>query len=296
MKKSSILIAMFAVIAAATAAKAEATIDFDGKFKPQSMHDIFTNSHPLVSAEALDAVTPVPSPSKFMIKPNAVCSIVCYPGNPGLIGNQPGDCGSQPAIYTSCPQEEVFPDFPMPSGSLDGHPVPDTLQTWWPYIVGEASLLKEAANSATARKSLQLARSYDQAAARELVGYYMAQEKIKDVVSGYYTANGNYEAAASLAGKGVRVAAGNGMVFINRSGSQEQIADHHLVAKVEAIVHPNGKEKILPFIAGATFVATCMSSDNCWNAVGDGVSSASEAASQIYYTWLNPGPAPEVTW
>lgn len=293
------LIAIFALIAVAPSAKAASNTDFDGKFKPQSMHDIFTNSKPLVSAEALDAVPTVPSPSKFMSEPDAVCSMLCYPGNPGQIGNQPGDCCAQPAIYTWCPQEEVFPGTTMPvcyTGSLNGQPVPDTLQTWWPYVAGEASLLMVGANSATERKSLQPARSYDQAVARELAAYYMAQEKIKAIVSGYYTANGNHEAAASLAGKGIRVASGNGVVLVIRSGSQEKIADKRLAANIEAIVHPNGNEKILPIIAGATFAATCMSNDNCWDAVGDGVSSASEAAAQIYYTWINPGPAPEVTW
>lgn len=86
------------------------------------------------------------------------------------------------------------------------------------------------------------------------------------------------------------------MVLVIRYGSQEKIADRRLVAKMEAIVHPNGKGKILPFIAGASFVGGCMTNDDCWNAVGDGVSSASEAASQIYYTWINPGPATEMTW
>ena len=160
-------------------------------------------------------------------------------------------------------------------------------------MADETFLLKTADNNAHARKSLPPVKSYDQAAARELSRYYMAQEKIKAVVAGYYTANGNNKAAASLADKGVRVAASNGVVFIIRSGSQEQIADYGLAEKVEAIVHPNGNEKILPIIAGATFVATCMSNDNCWGAVGDGVSSASAAASQIYYSWINP--APEMT-
>lgn len=272
MKKTNILIAMFVVIAAASAAKAEMAIDFDGKFNPQSMHDIFADSHQIIPSGVLNQV-PVPAPANsdatpmtletWNINPQGSCMMVCLPGMDG---------------YPNC---------------YNPH---DSMSDWLLYIAGEASLIKAATNNVTARKSLQPAKSYEQAAARELVAYYLAQEKIKAVVSAYYITKGNNEAVASLADKGVRVAADNGIVFINRSGSQEQIADYRLAAKIEAIVHPNGKEKILPFIAGATFVGTCMSTDSCWNAVGDGVSSASEAASQIYYSWINPGPAPEMTW
>lgn len=270
MKK--MIIAVFAVIAAVTAARAEMAIDFDGKFKPQSMPDIFADSQQNIPSGVLDQV-PVPAPADrdvtpitletWNINPQGSCMMVCLLGMDG---------------YPNC---------------CTPH---DSMSDWLLYIAGEASLIKAATNNVTARKALQPAKSYEQAAARELAGHYMAQGKIKAVVAEYYTASGNHEAAASLSDKGVRVAVGNGIVFINRAGSQDQINDHLLAAKIEAIVHPDGKEKILPFIAGATFVAGCMTNDDCWNAVGDGVSSASESASQIYYSWINPGPAPEMTW
>jgi hypothetical protein len=56
MKKSNMLIAVFAVLAAASVAKAgEVAVDFDGGkgFQPQSMHDIFAAAHQLVPAGAL---------------------------------------------------------------------------------------------------------------------------------------------------------------------------------------------------------------------------------------------------
>lgn len=267
MKKSNMLIVVFVIIAAASAAMAEDVgMDFDGRFEPQTMHGIFANSHQFVPP-----ATPTPAKTGIDLMGSA-CALVC-------VGQKTtDDCRCEPFI-------------PGP-GDYDSSSLP---YTWWPYMTGEASLLKAAAN-APSRKSPPPVKSYDQAAARELSRYYMAQEKIKGVVAEYYTANGNNKAAASLADKGVRVSAGNGVVFVIRSGSQEQISDHNLAEKVEAMVHPNGKEKLLPIIAGATFVATCMSNDNCWNAVGDGVSSASAAASEIYYSWINPGPAPEVTW
>ncbi len=62
MKKTSILIAMFAVIlsTASTSIAAE-LVDFDGSkgLKPQSLHDIFVNAHPMGIIEA-DTIAPVP--------------------------------------------------------------------------------------------------------------------------------------------------------------------------------------------------------------------------------------------
>ncbi|GEM_PF-5700543 len=60
MKKNSILIAAFAVIVAASAAKAQ-TMDFDGTkgLKPQSMHEIFAGSNQFLPHEAL---APIPEP------------------------------------------------------------------------------------------------------------------------------------------------------------------------------------------------------------------------------------------
>lgn len=71
MKKTGILIAMFAMIATATAAMAEISVDFDGKLTPQSMHDIFANSHQLIPAGA-DAITPAPVPTSSNERPQAL--------------------------------------------------------------------------------------------------------------------------------------------------------------------------------------------------------------------------------
>lgn len=59
MKK--MMIAVFAIMAAGSAAKAEEiNIDFDGKFKPQSMHEIFANGHQLLPAGA-DMIVAAPA-------------------------------------------------------------------------------------------------------------------------------------------------------------------------------------------------------------------------------------------
>lgn len=61
MKKSNILIVMLAVIAVASVAGAVEVVDFDGKFKPQSMHDLFAAGHQLLPAAALDTKPALPN-------------------------------------------------------------------------------------------------------------------------------------------------------------------------------------------------------------------------------------------
>ena len=204
MKKSNILIAVLAVIAAASSTHAQVqVVDFDGKLKPQSMHDIFATSHQLVPTGA-DTITPVPVPN----------------------------------ISTEMPQ-------PLHNA---------------------------------------------------LAAYYVAQPKIKTLVAGYYLGKGNAVAAARLSDKATRVLAANGSVFVIRDGHRERIDDSALAASVEAAAYPNGQQKLLGLIVGGAELIDAATNNAAWNAVGDGVSSVSEAASEIYYTWLNPGPAPEMTW
>ena len=92
MKKTSIMIAMFVVIAAASAARAEMAIDFDGRSKPQSMHDIFAASHQIIPSGVLNQV-PVPTPADrdatpttletWNMNPQGSCMMVCLPGMDG---------------------------------------------------------------------------------------------------------------------------------------------------------------------------------------------------------------------
>lgn len=71
MKKTSILTAMFAIIATASAVRAEmVVVDFDGKSKPQSMHEIFTDS-----PQFFQNITPAPEPSP-MVDPMGTRALV----------------------------------------------------------------------------------------------------------------------------------------------------------------------------------------------------------------------------
>ncbi|HBB66621.1 MAG: hypothetical protein A2049_01850 [Elusimicrobia bacterium GWA2_62_23] len=125
MKKSNMLIAVFAVLAAASVAKAgEIEIDFDGTkgLKPQSMHDIFAGSHQIVPQEALAKVTlpvpvdpdesPVPMIEPWNIDPMGYCMMVPWVDENGVLH----DCGVQPNPSVGyCEQIEIAPgvDFPL---------------------------------------------------------------------------------------------------------------------------------------------------------------------------------------
>jgi len=94
MKKSNILIAVFTVMSAASAARAQININvnFDGTLKPQSKHSAFTESLQIIPDDAM----PVPMPSPIL----GDCAISCPPFqvNDGLHVVSPTCCGSQPWI------------------------------------------------------------------------------------------------------------------------------------------------------------------------------------------------------
>ena len=212
MKKSNMLIAVFAVLAAASVAKAgEIKIDFDGKsvFAVPSMHEIFAENHQLVPAGTITAEAATEK---------------------RLMGGGDDPCCDNPNILCYAPCE----------------PGPE---------------LVKAAVPANFEK---------------LARYYQEQENIKAVVAAYYSSKGDNAAAAALAAKDVRIAAGNGVVYVVRPGVQEKIADRGLSAKVEALVRPASQQKIVE--EGVLLIVGCMYDKECWDAVGDGVSAISEWA------------------
>lgn len=84
MKKSTILIAVLAVMSAISVARAEEfKMDFDGNLKSQSMHDIFANSHQFIPAPKLSQIE---TPSELSDSQhgfacsNAQLAFACSPG------------------------------------------------------------------------------------------------------------------------------------------------------------------------------------------------------------------------
>lgn len=72
MKRNSVLIAVAAVLAAASPAKAEMNINFDGSMGPQSMHSIFAAGHNLVPASALQQAAPRASEAAPVLRGKAI--------------------------------------------------------------------------------------------------------------------------------------------------------------------------------------------------------------------------------
>ncbi|MBI4350963.1 MAG: hypothetical protein HY550_05955 [Elusimicrobia bacterium] len=95
MKKSNILIAVFTVMSAASAARAQINInvDFDGTLKAQSKHSVFTESLQIIPDDAM----PVPTPSPIQ----GSCAMYCPPfqANDGLHVVSSDCCGSQPPVF-----------------------------------------------------------------------------------------------------------------------------------------------------------------------------------------------------
>jgi len=203
MKKSNMLIAVFAVLAAASVAKA-------GEFKAEDgMRELNVFARPGLEAPAV-------ADKKINWEGGNTC------------------CGMPIGPHDLCMMVCPFPD-PLENGGLE------------PAVFSE------------------------------LLRYRVAQEEIKKAVAEHYNAIGDQSSALALADKNVRVVAERGSVLLFKGGSQERIADRALAARVNAIVHPEGQQKIV--MEGTAIIIGCMSSKDCWDAVGDGVSAVSE--------WLN---------
>jgi hypothetical protein len=118
-----------------------------------------------------------------------------------------------------------------------------------------------------------------------LAAYYVAQPKIKMLVAGYYLGRGDAAAAARLSDKKTRVLAADGRVVVIRDGRQERRDDAALAGRVEAIALPGGQQKaLLTIITVGAELIDAATNNAAWDAVGDAVSSASEAITHYYYT------------
>ncbi len=151
--------------------------------------------------------------------------------------------------------------------------------------------------AALGRRSGRFAKGTEE---ETLARTYLAQTRIKEIVAEYYTANNNEAAAAALASKDVRIAATGGVVYVVDSGKVAKIEDSALAGTITEIIQPRGQQKSAAsviaaaaadsavtgnVIAGGALLIGCMVSDPCWNAVGDGVSDASEWAHNGTHWW-----------
>jgi len=112
----------------------------------------------------------------------------------------------------------------------------------------------------------------------ELQKYYVSQDKIKKIVSKYYTDKGNNKLAKKVLDRDIRIMADDFTVHIIKSGNDTEINDAKLAMAIGKVMGSKPQQKIVTIIAGAAVIINCMTTDSCWDAVGDGVSAVSEWA------------------
>jgi hypothetical protein len=279
MKKTSILIAMFAVIAAASAAMAQApAIDFDGKFKPQTMHDIFTNSHPLIPA-------PTPVAAETKINPlGSACALVC-------VGQRlTDDCRCEdfhPWQGQNTLETWNWPDeTPAGWNSIqqylqngdNNYCVPVAAGPWWMgCVVGAAPVKLTVAAEIPGRSFREMSAEQKQ----QLAMYYILQRDLKKAViarSAEY--NFTPEITAFVSNAKTKILYDNKKVYIANGRMLLVINDAKLIAAVKELYaampqysNTNGLNKNY---GGIGIILGCAYNNECWNDVGDAVSDLTE--------------------
>ncbi len=119
---------------------------------------------------------------------------------------------------------------------------------------------------------------------KALRAYYDAQPRIKMLVAGYYIGKGNSAAAAKLGNSSARVLASGSVVLVIADGRQERISDPALAASVKAAVGPVNVRGVGELIEIGGALIDIATDDDMWEDIGDGVSAASEAYTEWYYT------------
>ncbi len=238
MKNSKVLIAVLAVLAAASAAKAgEISVDFDGRgSRAYAVGSVVNDDISITHAKAYGAGATTINTDMTIGQVKAAPAIDPAGSAKALHSDDP--CCDNPMIlcFVPCTDED---------GMIKSQPAPNF---------------------------------------GELAKYYMAQDKIKAEVAAYFQGRGDGASAAVLAAKDVRICAENGSVLVFRDSGMARIEDAGLASRVDGIVHPRGQQKIANIIAGAAFVGGCMVNKDCWDAVGDGVSTVSEHVANWYYS------------
>lgn len=292
MKK--IMMAVAVLISVAAGARAEEAMDFDGKFKPQTMHDIFANSHQLIPA-------PTPVPVETKLNPlGSACALVC-------VGQRlTDDCRCEP-FYSW--QDQNSPEvwtWPEDNSPIDWNSIQQYMQSgnnnycvpvasgpWWMgCVVGGAPVKLSVAVEIPGRRAF-MEMSAEQK--KQLTIYYMLQGDLKKAViarSAEY--NFTPEIVAFVSDVKTKVLYDSRKVYITNGRMLLVINDDNLIAATKgqqksaaSVIAAAAADSAVTgnVIAGGALLIGCMVSDPCWNAVGDGVSDASEWAHNGTHWW-----------
>ncbi len=272
MKKSNILIAaVVVIISAATAVKAEPNMDFDGKFKSQTLHDIFTNSSQLIPAA-------MPVPVETKLNPlGSACAMVC-------VGQRlTDDCRCEP--YYPWPEDNSPIDWNsiqqyIQSGN-NNYCVPVASGPWWVGCVVAAAPVMNNYTSEIPKRSF----GEMSAPQKRLLGIqHILQQALKKAVIARSTIyKFSPEAEKFVSAAKTRILYDNKKVYITNGKMMMVIADEALIAMTKqlqsAVLRHMGdttRDPVTAIIGGAGVIIGCMSNDNCWDAVGDTVSDITE--------------------
>lgn len=109
---------------------------------------------------------------------------------------------------------------------------------------------------------------------------YLAQPELKKLLAAHFTAAGDVLKARLLAEKSVRLFADGKAVYIVQNKTVTRLEDPELAARAYAALSASGLGQVpqnkLLIEAGIVGAIGCMTSDDCWGAVGDGVSAVSQ--------------------
>lgn len=298
MKKTSILIAMFAVMAAASATQAAELVDFDGKLKPQTMHDIFANAHQFIPAPKLSPVeTQSDLPDSYgSVCPNAQLAFACSPGE------------HFSALTCKCEPGSIWQDDSTPidwnsiyqyiqTGNQD-YCVPMASGPWWAgCVVAAAPVTLTVAPEIPSRSFMEMS-----AAQKKLLTIqYILQSGLKNtVISHATTYKFSPETVKFVSDAKTKILYDNKGVYITNGQALIVITDETLITAAknqQAAVsrRMGGTRELATIIAGAGVIIGCMSSSDCWGTVGDTVSDISETITHNYYT-NGPGAGQQQGW
>lgn len=270
MKKTSILIALFAVIAAASVAKAEApAIDFDGKLEPQSMHDIFAESPQIIP-------DPFPMPSTGTDLPgnSGGCAMYCPPFQITEDGDMisPDCCGSEPQI----------PPWlqPLCANTIAG--------AGWTKCGIDPTLLGGAPRSSNKALGFSGFDNRDSIPSRAevaaLAAVYSKQSSLKNLLAKYLASRPDFprDIALLMESNKAKILYDNDLVYVVNGQEIVLLGDKNLVKHIKGPGVAHNKAVGLDDIAVGVAIG-CVFSDNCWEAIGNVVSAVSEEANSHNY-------------
>lgn len=273
MKKMNILaVVAVAVLASASVARAEVNIEFDGRLKPQSMHDVFANSHQLIQ---LPELVSAKKASEFSRESR---------------GNYPWLDEGAPINWNSILQyiqtEEIENCLPVIDGPM-----------WIGCVVGDSPATLTAVSEVPGRSFRELSAPQKKALA---VSYLLQADLKNALISRSALYKFSPETIRFISDPKTRVLHDNRKVYVTNGSALIAVADSELAAVAKALrsaaLRRIGEERELAtFIGGAGVIIGCMANDNCWGTIGDTVSDISEAITHQYYT-NGPGAGQQQGW